>query len=78
MCGCNGKHTANPQHLEVANRDRGYEYDASEISERRVSNVLKQMKSLAAAGEPVDMTTTYACIETETLVLAIYFVPEAA
>lgn len=48
-CSCNGKYWANPQHIEEANKKRGYPHEESEVSLRQVKRVLNLLKKDARA-----------------------------
>lgn len=43
MCGCNGKYSTNPAHVEAVAKHRGYPVSADEISERSVKIITKKV-----------------------------------
>lgn len=50
-CGCNGKYRVNPQHLELASKFRGYDYDKKEASLGAVHCMLTYLQQNAGEVE---------------------------
>lgn len=75
MCGCNGKYTYASKHRELAGKDRGYEVCDDEVNDRSmkvlVNKMLKMKPRLSKDG-------TYAYVDTDTRVYALYFLPAKA
>jgi hypothetical protein len=46
-CGCRGNYHVNPQHRALADRERGYPYDDSEINLAQVKKVLRILQRSA-------------------------------
>ena len=59
-CGCRGTYRVNPLHLDRANKERGYDYEANEVNFTQVKKILNILK--AREGE-VEVT------ETKTLII---------
>lgn len=57
-CGCAGKHTYASQHQKIASKNRGYEVDDEEVSDRTVKLIVNKMnKYLAITGNKPEFTT---------------------
>jgi hypothetical protein len=45
MCGCLGKYTVNPEYREQVGRERGYDVNDDEVSERTIKIIAKKVLS---------------------------------
>jgi hypothetical protein len=43
MCGCLGKYTVNPEYREQVGRERGYDVNDDEVSERTIKIIAKKV-----------------------------------
>ena len=72
MCGCLGKHKANPKFADEAGSNRGYSFDEEDISQRSVKTVItKLLKAGAMADEGNEKSYLFA--ETPSRVYVVYF-----
>ena len=49
-CGCRGNYRVNPSHLEMANKERGYDYGRKDVSLMQVKSVLHILQEAEASG----------------------------
>lgn len=80
-CGCRGNYRVNPQHLAFATKNRGYEYDANEVSLAQVKRVLRIVQQNLDKLDCVSEEFASVKIETgyETFrVYVVYILPEVA
>lgn len=72
MCGCLGNYRVNPKFVAEANKDRGYDYDADDISERSVKTIITK---LIKAGATTDEGNEgqYIFAKTDTRIYVAYF-----
>ena len=78
MCGCRGNYRVASAHLAAASAERGYAYDASEVSDRSVKIVVNKLNRLIdwADADAVAkyVTPEYAYFETDNdRTLCVYF-----
>jgi len=54
MCGCRGNYRVASAHQEFSNKERGYDYDEKEISDRSVKRIVNLLEQAFEQGEQVE------------------------
>jgi hypothetical protein len=82
MCGCLGTYKVASAHVDAANADRGYAYDAEDISDRSVKLIISKIESALRKGfaDKDSFTDTYVAVDVTSdtgsvRTYAMYFVP---
>jgi len=73
-CGCRGKHTAASAHRAWAAKNRGYDFDDDEVSDRQVRRVARIMNEHAGQ---LEWSGNHAFYDAGTRWYIAYFVREA-
>lgn len=76
MCGCSGNYRVNPEHVDYAEKDRGYGYSEEEINLRSVKMIINKIKKFGPRRDP--NSDNYVFAETETRIYVAYFVKKEA
>lgn len=71
-CGCCGKHKYASALVFEANKNRGYEITADEVSDRSVAIIVGKINRAAEAGEKIDEHLTYFAYENESRLYVAY------
>lgn len=78
MCGCQGSYRVAADHFQAACRERGYDYDPEDVSDRSVKMAVNKLNKMIdwddAECVEKHVTDDYAYYETDTRQTVVYFV----